>query len=87
MTYYDDEISGEEIQEIAELHFVRGVPTDELMRQARNARRKSHVAAVALYSIERTLLLGLLAGEAPEVKASILRCHEKITALLAKWGR
>jgi len=81
-----DDFSGDEIREIAELHFIQGIPTEELMERASTARRRTHVAAVALYRIEENRLMGLLAGELPEVKASVLRCHQKINALLKNLG-
>lgn len=81
------EMSEAVIREIAELHFVRGIPTDALMRQAGTPERRIHVAAVALYSIEKPLLMGLLAGEDPEIRAGILRCHKKIETFLRQQNR
>lgn len=79
---YYDAMSGEVIREIADLHFTRGIPTDALMRLADTPERKIHIAAVALYSIEKKRLMGLLEAEDPEIRKSILRCHEKISRYL-----
>ena len=67
-------------------HFIRHVPTPEIMKAMSTAQEREEVAVVALLDVPKDELVRILELERPEQLPHWLECHKNIRSQLAEEG-